>query len=144
MGVAGLGVGAVLGALPAPRRGRGGPSGGARNPRRASPPCWWRAGGRGVAGQSGGRGPMRVRGTSWGRGGRSRGLGGGAASPAGTGFGAGGLASLRAAWSCSAGGLTGTAAPASCRSSRSAGVFPAHPGDTGERERDWQWWRSSR
>ena len=39
---------------------------------------------------------------------------------------------------------TGTAASASRRSSRSARVSTAHPGETGERERDRRWWRSSR
>ena len=45
---------------------------------------------------------------------------------------------------CPAGGPTGTAASASLRSSRSAGVSPAHSGETGERERDRRWWRLSR
>ena len=44
-----------------------------------------------------------------------------------------------------AGGGTPTSAAASARlrSSRSAGVSPVHSGETGERERDWRWWRSS-
>ena len=67
----------------------------------------------------------------------------GAASPASTSSGAGDWGSLGAVWGCSAGGPTGTAASASCRSSRSAGVSPAHPSVTGERELDWRWWRSS-
>ena len=41
-------------------------------------------------------------------------------------------------------GPTSTAASASLRSSRSAGVSPVHSGETGERERDQRWWRSSR
>ena len=45
---------------------------------------------------------------------------------------------------CQAGGPTGTAASASRRSLRSAKVSPAHPGETGEREPDRRWWRSSR
>ena len=68
----------------------------------------------------------------------------GADSAAGAGSRAGGSGSLGAASGCCAGGLTGTAASASCRSSCSAGVSPAHPGKTGERERDRQWWRLSR
>ena len=56
---------------------------------------------------------------------------------------AGGLGSLGAAWGCPAGGRTGNAASARRRSSRSARVSPAHPGETGERERDRRWWRSS-
>ena len=50
----------------------------------------------------------------------------------------------KAARGCPAGGPTGTAASASLRSSRSAGVSPAHSGETGEWERDRRWWRSSR
>ena len=42
------------------------------------------------------------------------------------------------------GGSTSTAASASLRSSRSAGVSPVHSGETGERERDRRWLRSSR
>ena len=42
------------------------------------------------------------------------------------------------------GGPTSTAASASRRSLRSAGVSPVHSGETGERERDRRWWRSSR
>ena len=42
------------------------------------------------------------------------------------------------------GGPTSTAASASLRSSRSTGVSPAHSGETGEREQDRRWWRSSR
>ena len=37
-----------------------------------------------------------------------------------------------------------TAASASLRSSRSAGVSPVDSGESGERERDRRWWRSSR
>ena len=68
----------------------------------------------------------------------------GAASPAGNGSGTGGLGSPGAAWGCPAGGLTGTAASARRRSFGSAGVSPAHPEETGERERDRWWWRSAR
>ena len=67
-----------------------------------------------------------------------------ASSPAGTRSGAGGSGSLGAGRGCSAGGPTGIVASASRRSSRSAGVSPAHSGETGEPEQDWQWWRSSR
>ena len=42
------------------------------------------------------------------------------------------------------GGPASTAASASLRSSRSAGVSPIHSGETGEREQDPRWWRSSR
>ena len=44
----------------------------------------------------------------------------------------------------SGGGPTSTAASASLRSSRSAGVYPVHSRETGERERDWRWWPLSR
>ena len=52
--------------------------------------------------------------------------------------------SAEAAQGCPAGGPTSTAASASLRSSPSPRVSPAHPGETGERERDRRWWRSSR
>ena len=55
-----------------------------------------------------------------------------------------GPVSAEAAWGCPAGGPTGTAASASLRSPRSAGVSPAHSGETGERERNRRSWRSSR
>ena len=55
-----------------------------------------------------------------------------------------GSVSAGAARGCPAGGPTSTAASASRRSSRSARVSPAHPGETGERERDRRWLRSSR
>ena len=55
-----------------------------------------------------------------------------------------GPVSAEAAWGCPAGGPTSTAASASLRSSRSAGVSPVHSGETGEREQDRRWWRSSR
>ena len=55
-----------------------------------------------------------------------------------------GPVSAEAARGCPAGGPTSTAASASLRSSRSAGVPPAHSEETGERERDRRWWRSSR
>ena len=66
--------------------------------------------------------------------------------------GAAGLAALAAGAVTSAGsgsragggGPTSTAASASLRTSRSAGVSPVHSGETGERERDQRWWRSSR
>ena len=132
MGVAGLGVSAVLGALPAFRCGRGGPRRGARGLRGACPPCWRRAGGHNVAGRGGGRGLLRIWGPSWGGAAGAAAWAAGAASPAGTGSGAGGLGSLGAPWGCSAGRPTGTAAFASCRSSRSAGVSPrASRGDGG-------------
>ena len=66
--------------------------------------------------------------------------------------GAAGLAALTAgavpsagsgSWAGS-GGTTSTAASASLRFSRSAGVSPVPSGETGERERDRRWWRSSR
>ena len=67
----------------------------------------------------------------------------GAVSLAGAGPPVAGSVSAGAARGCQAGGATSTAAFASRRSSRSAGVSPAHPGELGERERDRQWWRSS-
>ena len=84
------------------------------------------------------RGPLR------GRGGKGRGLSG-----------RGGLLGLRGLLGRRLGvdegrpGLPdrwpdGTAASASRCSSRSARVFPAHPGETGEQERDRRWWRLSR
>ena len=42
------------------------------------------------------------------------------------------------------GGPTSTAASASLRSSRSAGVSPVDPGETGERDWDRRWWQASR
>ena len=51
--------------------------------------------------------------------------------------------SAEAARGCPASGPTSTAASASHRSPRSAGVSPAPSGETGERERDRRWWRSS-
>ena len=68
----------------------------------------------------------------------------GAASSAGAGPRVDGPVSAEAAWGCPTGGLIGIAASASRRSSRSARVFHAYPGDTGERERDRRWWQSSR
>ena len=68
--------GAGLGPLSALCRGRGSPRRSAWGQRGAHLPCRRCAGGRGVAGWSGGRGPLRIRGPSWGRGGRSSGLGG--------------------------------------------------------------------
>ena len=67
----------------------------------------------------------------------------GAVTSAGSGSWVHGLVSAEAARGCPAGGPTGTAASASLRSSRSAGVSPAHSGETEERERDRRWWRSS-
>ena len=55
-----------------------------------------------------------------------------------------GPVSADAARGCPAGGPASTAASASLRSSRSAGVSPAHFRETGEPERDRRWWRSSR
>ena len=68
----------------------------------------------------------------------------GAVTSAGSGCWVDGSVSAEAARGCPAGGPTGTAASASSRSSRSAGVSPVHSGETGERERDPRWWRSSR
>ena len=62
--------------------------------------------------------------------------GGRAVVSAGAGSGAGSLELLGAAWGCPAGDSTRTAASARRRSSRSAGVSPAQPSKTGERERD--------
>ena len=67
----------------------------------------------------------------------------GAVSSAGAGPRVDSSMSAGAAGSCPAGGLISTAASASACSSRSARVSPAHPGETGERERDRRWWRSS-
>ena len=67
-----------------------------------------------------------------------------AVTSAGSGSWVDGPVSAQAARHRPVGGPTGTAASASLRSSRSAGVPPAHSGETGERERDRQWWRSSR
>ena len=68
----------------------------------------------------------------------------GAVTSAGSGSRVDGPVSAEAARGCQAGSPTGTAASASQRSLRSAGVSPAPSGETGERERDRQWWRSSR
>ena len=58
---------------------------------------------------------------------------------------AGAVASAGPGSRAGGGGPTSTAASASLRSSRSARVFPVHSGEeTGERERDRRWWRSSR
>ena len=197
MGVAGIGVGAVLGALPALRCGCGGPP----SPRGVRPPRPQCAGGRGVAGWCGGAarrsrglGPLRTlpaqvcgcggsrrgaRGPRWGHpphwrraGGRGRGRGAAcwgcgliplcawgpilgrvaglaawaarAVSSAGAAPRVDGPVSAEAVQGCPAGSPTGTAASASRRSSRSARVSPAYPGETGERDRDQRWWRSSR
>ena len=67
----------------------------------------------------------------------------GAVTSAGSGSWVDGPVSAEAGWGCQAGGPTSTAASASLRSSRSAGVSPVHSGETGERERDRRWWRSS-
>ena len=68
----------------------------------------------------------------------------GAVGSAGSGSWVDGPVSAEAARGCPAGGPTSTAAAASLRSSRSAGVSPIRSGETGERERDRRWWRSSR
>ena len=68
----------------------------------------------------------------------------GAVSSAGAGPRVDGSVSAGAAWGCPAGGPTSTATSASRSSSRSARVSSAHPRETGERERDRRWWRSSR
>ena len=58
---------------------------------------------------------------------------------------AGAVASAGPGSRAGGGGPTSTAASASLRSSRSARVSPVHSGEeTGERERDRRWWRSSR
>ena len=67
----------------------------------------------------------------------------GAVTSAGSGSWVDGPVSADAARGCPAGGPTDTAASASLSSSRSAGVFPAISGETGEQERDRRWWRSS-
>ena len=67
-----------------------------------------------------------------------------AVTSAGSGSWVDGPLSAEAARVRPAGGPAGTAASASLRSSRSAGVSPAHSGETGERERDRRWWRSFR
>ena len=140
MGVAGVGVGAVLRALPALRCGCGGP-------------------GRGVGARAGTTPPASgVPGAAVGA--AARLAGAAVSAPCAPGAPSGGGAAVLAAWEagavfsaitgpriygsvsvgatqgCSAGGPTGTAA--------SARVSPAHPEETGERDRDQWWWRSSR
>ena len=141
--VAGLGVGPVPGYLPAFRCGRGGPRRGAPGSRGACLSRRRRARGCGMAGRGGGRGPLRIWGPPRGRRDRSSGLGGGGGLPdrqwfQGRQFGVIGSCLWLLGWRpdryC---GLS------SCRSSRSSGVSPAHPGETGERERTRRWWRSS-
>ena len=68
----------------------------------------------------------------------------GAVTSAGSGSGVDGPVSAEAAQGRPAGGPTSTAASARDCSSRSAGVSPTPSGETGERERDRRWWRSSR
>ena len=68
----------------------------------------------------------------------------GAVTSAGSGSWVDGPVSAEAARGCPACGPTSIAASASLHSSRSAGVSHAHSGETGERERDRRWWRSSR
>ena len=68
----------------------------------------------------------------------------GAVTSAGSGTWVDGPVLAEAAWGRPAGGLTSIAASASLHSLRSVGVSPAHSGETGERERDRRWWRSSR
>ena len=63
----------------------------------------------------------------------------GAATSAGSGPWIDGPVAAQAARGCPASSPTGTAASASLRSWRSAGVFPAHSRETGERERDRRW-----
>ena len=153
VGVAGLGAGAVLGALPALCCGRCGPwrlaRRGALGPRRAHPARQWRAKGCSLACWSSGCGPMRpVRrrnpGPSCGGAAGAMACVAGAAPPAGTGSATGGSQLLGAARGCSAGGPTKITASASCRSSRSAETSPAHPGETGKQEWDRWRWRSPR
>ena len=57
---------------------------------------------------------------------------------------AGAVTSAGSCYWAGGGGPTSTAASASLRSLRSAGVSPVHSGETGEREQDRRWWRSSR
>ena len=68
----------------------------------------------------------------------------GGVTSAGSGSWVDGPVSAEAARGCPDSSPTSTAASASLRSSRSAGVSPAQSGETGERERDRRWWRSSR
>ena len=148
LGVAGLSVGAVLGALPALCCSRGGPWRLARRGALARAPVAYRRLRRGrlerrlrprAACLAACPGPLLRGGaagpTAWAA---------GAASLAASGLRAGSSGSLGAAQGCSAGGPTGTAASASRRSFCSAGSSPVHPGETGERKRDRQWWQLSR
>ena len=80
---------------------------------------------------------------SWGEAARLAVWAAGAVTSAGSGSWVDGPVLAKAARHCPAGGPTGTAASASLRSSRPAAVSPAHSGETGERERDRRWWRSS-
>ena len=148
VGVAGVGVGAVLRALPALRGSCGGSRRGARGPRRGQPPRWRRAGvAVGAAARLAGVAVSAPCAPGAPSGGGAAGLAAsaaGAVSLTGAGPRVDGLVSAGAARGCPAGGPTGTAASASHCSSRSARVSPAHPGKTGERERDRPWWRSSR
>ena len=108
-------------ALLALLRGCGSPRRRVRLLRRGCPPCRRRAGGRG-RGRGVARRGLRLLRVRAGRGGGAGRLGGGGG-----------------------GGGPTTAASASLRSSRSARVSPVHSGEeTGERERDRRWWRSSR
>ena len=150
VGVARVGVGAVLRALPAPCCSCGDSRQGARGLRWGYALRWRRAGARDMVGRDRGvacwgRGlsSLRAWGPLRGRRGRVRGLGGGAVSSAGAGPWVDGSGLAGAAWVCPAGGPTGTAASISRHFSRSARVSPAYPGETGERDRG-RWWRSSR
>ena len=134
--------------LPAPLCGCASPRRCARFLRRGNPLCRWRQGPwlgprRGLLGL---RSPPPVRLGSPARGGAA-GLAAWAAeavTSAGSGSRVDRPVSAEAARGCPAGGQTSTAASASLRSSRSAGVSPAHSGETVEWKRDRRWWRSSR
>ena len=152
VGVARSVVGAVLGALLALRCGRGGPlrlaTGSAVGPPMAGPARPRRGRSCGVISLSSGCGTMRsvcrrVRGPTRRRGSWGSSLGGGCGLTGRHRFVGRRFKVAGATWGCPAVGPTGTAASASRRSSCSAGVSFAHPGETGERERDRRWWRLS-
>ena len=172
VGVAGAGVGAVLGALPALRCGCGGPRSGIGARAGPLPRAWgvpgaaaWPAGGcRGSLGPQfqlvlhPPRPPLRLRrlparhpGPAPGPppalpayqgaavGAAARPAGAAVSAPCAPGAPSGGGAAGLAAWAAGA----VSSASARRRSSCSARVSAAHPGETRERERDGRWWRSS-